>query len=156
VICEYLEDVFPNNSPSLLPVDPYDRAICRLWTEFVSAKVVPSFYRFLLFQNLDRIESVRTAFLNTLKAFAAGMNSTGPFFMGERLALVDVAMAPFAMRLWVFCDFKGGLGIPDVGMGGEDEAKWTRWRMWLIAIRDRKSIRDTMGEREHYRTLYRQ
>ena len=34
VICEYLEDVFPDNVP-LRPADPYVRAQMRVWTKFV-------------------------------------------------------------------------------------------------------------------------
>ena len=34
VICEYLEDVFPNDNP-LRPTDAYDRAEMRVWTKWV-------------------------------------------------------------------------------------------------------------------------
>lgn len=39
VICEYLEDVFPE--PALRPADPYDRARMRLWTKYVDEIVHP-------------------------------------------------------------------------------------------------------------------
>jgi len=35
VICEYLEDVFPNSGTSLRPADPVKRAEMRVWTKWV-------------------------------------------------------------------------------------------------------------------------
>src|SRR6478736_1168602 len=35
VICEYLEDVFPDDGVSLRPADPYERANMRIWTKWV-------------------------------------------------------------------------------------------------------------------------
>jgi len=35
VICEYLEDVFPDEGASLRPADPFERANMRIWTKWV-------------------------------------------------------------------------------------------------------------------------
>jgi glutathione S-transferase len=35
VICEYLEDVFPNEGTKLRPDDPFERANMRIWTKWV-------------------------------------------------------------------------------------------------------------------------
>jgi len=56
--------------------------------------------------------------------------------------------------LWIFDHFKGGLGIPAEGEGGDDEKVWARWRKWVSAVEDRKSIRDTTSEKEHYLPIY--
>lgn len=58
------------------------------------------------------------------------------------------------MRLWVFDHYKEGLGIPEEGKGGEDEATWARFRKWLKAIESRPSIKNTMSENEHYLPIY--
>lgn len=58
------------------------------------------------------------------------------------------------LRLWVFDHYKGGLGIPAEGKGGEDEAIWARFRKWLKAIEERPSLRETMSEKEHYLPIY--
>ena len=58
------------------------------------------------------------------------------------------------MRLWIFDYYKGGLGIPEEGRGGEDEAIWRRFRTWLKAIEERPSIKNTMSEREYYLPLW--
>ena len=58
------------------------------------------------------------------------------------------------MRLWVFDHYKEGLGIPEEGKGGDDEAVWARFRKWLKAIEERPSIRNTLSEKEHYLPIY--
>jgi glutathione S-transferase len=56
--------------------------------------------------------------------------------------------------LWVFDHFKDGLGIPEDGKGGEDEGVWQRWKLWSKSMAERRSIRETMSEREHYMPIY--
>ena len=50
--------------------------------------------------------------------------------------------------------FKGGVGIPAAGQGGEDEEAWARWRTWSDAVLSRDSIERTTSEREHYLPIY--
>jgi hypothetical protein len=54
----------------------------------------------------------------------------------------------------VFDHFKGGSGIPDEGKGGEDEEIWKRFRKWLSAVENRKSVKETLSERQHYLPIY--
>ena len=75
------------------------------------------------------------------------MDPTGPFFLGEELSLIDLIIAPWAVRLWVFDHFKGGLQMPT----GE---VWKRWGKWLSAVQNRESIMSTTSEREHYLPVY--
>ena len=82
------------------------------------------------------------------------MDPDGPYFLGTSPSLVDFTLAPWAMRMWVFDEFKGGLGIPEEGKGEEDEEVWARWRKWVKAMQERPSIRNTMSDREHYIPIY--
>jgi len=82
------------------------------------------------------------------------MHKDGPFFIGKEPTLVDFTMAPWAVRLWVFDHFKGGVGAPSEGKGGDKEASWSRWREWLAAMQDRKSIKETTSEKEYYLPIY--
>ncbi|KAL8748012.1 MAG: hypothetical protein Q9190_000162 [Brigantiaea leucoxantha] len=158
VICEYLEDAYPSHGPRLQPEDPYLKAKCRIWMDFVSTRIVPGFHRFLQWQPettsvYPTLDSARKEFLGYLKQFSEAMApaSEGPWFLGKDLSLVDLVLAPWAVRLWVLDHFKdGGLGIP---ADGEDSG-WERWKTWAKAVEERKSVGETLSEREKYLPIY--
>ncbi|KAF7587969.1 hypothetical protein BBP40_006477 [Aspergillus hancockii] len=162
VILEYLEETYPNHSPQLLPQYPYERARARIWIDYVTSRIIPAFHRFLQYQpqsgNEDAaagLEKVRQEFLHHLKEWAREIHAGGPFFLGEQITLPDLVLAPWAIRLWVFDENKsGGLGIPEEGAGGEDEAVWQRWRRWLEAVEGRRSVTETMSKKEYYLPIY--
>ncbi|KAF2008004.1 glutathione transferase omega-1 [Amniculicola lignicola CBS 123094] len=154
VLCEFLEEAYPNYAPQLLTEDPYERARTRIWTDFVTSRIIPAFHRFLQHQGTDGLEVKRDELLGYLKQFTREMSPSGPFFNGPEFQLIDIIIAPWALRLWVFDHFKGGLGVPERGKGGEDEEVWGRWRMWLEAIEQRKSVKETTSDREHYLPIY--
>ena len=156
VVCEFLEDAYPDHGLKLLPPDPYTRARMRIWTDFVGTRIIPAFHRFLQFQpgmSSSTIDKVRSEFLDTLRIFAEAMDEGGPFFLGKEPSLVDFVLAPWAVRLWIFDHWKGGLGMPEEGKSS-DESAWFKWRKWLAAIQERKSIRETTSDREHYIPIY--
>lgn len=154
VLCEFLEEAYPDHTPHLLPKDPYDRARTRIWTDYVGTRIVPAYHRFLQHQGDDGLQEKRHEFLNHLKEFTKEMHPEGPYFLGNEFSLIDIVIAPWANRLWVFDHFKGGLGLPDEGKGGDDEKVWARWRKWLEAVESRKTIKETLSEREHYLPIY--
>lgn len=160
VICEFLEDAYPNHGPALLPEDPYEKARCRIWMDFVTTRIIPSYHRFLQWQpseSAPSIDGARTAFLSTLREFTEAMiekEGQGPWFGGKEIGMVDLVLAPWAVRLWVFDHFKeGGLGVPLEGAEGDDGV-WKRWREWIGAVEGRKSVKGTMSEREKVLTIY--
>ncbi|CAI6338485.1 unnamed protein product [Periconia digitata] len=154
VLCEFLEEAFPDHAPHLQPSDPYERARTRIWTDFVTSRVIPGFHRFLQHQGQDGLKEKRIEFLGYLKEFTREMDGEGPFFLGKEFSLIDVVIAPWAVRLWVFDHFKGGVGIPQEGKGGEEEGVWKRWRTWLKAVEKRRSVVETLSDREHYLPIY--
>lgn len=157
VICEFLEEAYPDHGPQLLPKDPYARARIRIWTDFCTSRIIPAFQRFLQFQPMsdtEGLKEVRANFLARLKELTAEMDPNGPFFMGSEPSLIDFVVAPFVVRLWIFDHFKGGIGMPAEGQGGDDEKTWARLRKWINAVQERPSIKNTTSERDHYLPLY--
>ncbi|PLB45427.1 putative glutathione S-transferase [Aspergillus steynii IBT 23096] len=162
VVLEYLEEAYPDRSPRLLPEDPYERARARIWVDFVTSRVISAFHRFLQYQPSSADEDAvaeldrhRQEFLDLLKQWARELHPEGPFFLGDQISLPDLVLGPWAIRLWVFDEFKvGGLGVPAEGQGGEDEAVWRRWRKWVKAIEERRSFRETMSDAQQYRPIY--
>lgn len=51
IILEYIEETWKKTGPKLLPDDPYQRALVRIWTDFIHQQVSFRFVRFLWFLN---------------------------------------------------------------------------------------------------------
>ncbi|KAL9618480.1 MAG: hypothetical protein Q9160_006799 [Pyrenula sp. 1 TL-2023] len=159
IICEYLDTVYNDESKhgkSLLPSDSYDRARLKIWIDYVTSRIIPAFHRFLQFQGED-MRKAREEFLGHLKTWIKEADPDGPFFYGKYFTLADIALAPWALRLWVFDHYKsgeGGLGMPQPGEGGPDEKTWVRWRSWVKAMEQRKSITETMSDKQYYLSIY--
>ena len=61
--------------------------------------------------------------------------------LGSEVSLIDLVIAPWAVRTWVFDHFKGGLKLPE----GE---KWVdRWNKWLSAVKEMEGAVSTTSER---------
>jgi glutathione S-transferase len=163
IVLEYLEEAYPDHTPHFLPENnPYEKARARIWVDFVTSRVIPAFHRFLQYQPEANaspkdaeagLEKFRTDFLGLLKTWISEADPEGPYFLGKNISLPDLVLAPWAIRLWVFDHFKGGLGLPAEGSVDDDQA-WKRWRKWLKAIEARKSIQQTTSETEHYLPIY--
>ncbi|KAH8887859.1 glutathione S-transferase [Thozetella sp. PMI_491] len=169
VILEYLEEAYPDHEPHLLARDPYERARSRIWVDFVTSRVIPAFHRFLQFQvqtwsgegtGEDRLALLRAEYRGKLLEFARELVKRGnegiggPYWGGRDVGLVDLVLVPWIERHWVFDNFKGGVGIPEAGQGGDDEAAWARWREWADAILHRESVQRTTSDREPYIPIY--
>jgi glutathione S-transferase len=55
--------------------------------------------------------------------------------------LINLVIAPWAVRTWVFDHFKGGLKLPKA-------EKWVdRWNKWLSAVKKMQGAVSTTSER---------
>ncbi|KAF2211129.1 hypothetical protein CERZMDRAFT_44114 [Cercospora zeae-maydis SCOH1-5] len=156
IVAEFLEDAFPDHQPRLRPESAYETARMRIWINFFTEKVVTAFHRFLQWQPMsdaEGLEGVRKEFLGTLYELAKEAGGDGPFWGGKEVLLMDFVVAPWMVRLWVFDEYKGGLGLPKEGGEGDDEV-WARLRGWIVALERRDSVRHTMSDREHYLPIY--
>ncbi|KAF2969190.1 hypothetical protein GQX73_g4392 [Xylaria multiplex] len=157
VICEYLDEAYGDETPLLPRGNAYERARCRLWIDHVGSKIVPAFYKLLQHTPAKEytIDEARANLHSQIKTFVKEMDAGGPWFLGERLSLVDVMLAPWAKRLFLIDHYKpGGVGIPTEGTNTEDEEVWKRWRVWFDAITSRDSVKDTWSADEMYIKAY--
>jgi glutathione S-transferase len=164
VICEYLDEVYNDEvkyGRSLLPRgkgEAYLRAKCRIWSDHISTRIIPAFYRFLQHQPEKEysLDDARKEFLGHIKTFTQACDPTGPFFLGERFSMVDVMLAPWLCRMFLFDVYKGGVGIPEQGQAkdSEEEMVWERWQVWADAVGKRDSVLDTLSDREQYVDAY--
>lgn len=106
VICEFLEEAYPDHTPHLLPKDPYQRARTRIWTDFCTSRIIPAFHRFLQFQptsDKEGLAKTRAEFLSKWKELVGEMDKQGPFFFGPEPSLIDFVIAPWAVRIIGSC-----------------------------------------------------
>ncbi|WIA42111.1 hypothetical protein OEZ86_009385 [Tetradesmus obliquus] len=102
LVCnEYLEDKFPD--PPLLPSDPVGRAAARLLTHRVGNEFVPAFIRVLKDQrDTQSVQEAAAARLDDeITWLMSRMSSKGPLALSDRLSLVDCAVAPHLLRLYI-------------------------------------------------------
>lgn len=134
-----------------MPSSTFEKARARIWIDFVGSRVISSFHRFLqCTAEGDELDGHRQDFLKILKEFTEAMDGEGPFFLGKEVSLVDVTIAPWAIRLWIFDHFKeGGLGLD-----GQSGAWVKRWGKFVKAVEDLDCVKATTSEREHYLPIY--
>lgn len=133
ILCEFLEDVYPERAPRLLPADPYERAYARIWIDFISKSVVPAFYRTLQAQEPEKQSEGREELASALGQLAK--QCEGPYFLGEQYSLVDVAVTPWACREFLLeenRDYKRS----EVPNG---------WKKWAGLLEQRNSVRKTLS-----------
>lgn len=130
VICEYLEDAYPETS--LLPADPWQRARLRGWVEFATATLADIWG----FETAQDEVATRGKALDLRKKFIRVEEALdgGPFFSGGRFSLVDAAFAP------VFRYFDLFDQIADFGVFA-DLKKVAAWRDHLAA---RESVQNAV------------
>ncbi|KAK8055599.1 glutathione-S-transferase theta- GST [Apiospora rasikravindrae] len=154
VLLQYLDEAYPDHAPQLLPATTggdgknedglFQRARARIWMDFVTSRIIPAWHRLLQFQpssaggqeeGRKRLEELRDEYRGFLLEFARAMDPEGPyFFAGDdgQFGMVDLALAPWVLRHWVFEHFKGITAVPEPGQsssssGGkkdDDEAAW--------------------------------
>ncbi|CAL4945553.1 unnamed protein product [Urochloa decumbens] len=137
VIVEYIDEAF--DGPSLLPVDPYDRAMARFWAHFLEEKC---------------LEPLRAALFGDGEAQKAAMKEAR-----ESLALVEEQLK--GRR------FLGGdaIGLADIAAGGllahwlgvleevagvrvlGDEEEYPALRRWAAEYRSTRAVMECLPER---------
>ena len=134
VIASTLESTFPNHTP-LMPAPGtaerkvadgllrLERALFSAWMTWITS---------------SRGDSANQAtFVATLDQVDASLGSTpGPYFLGEKLSLVDITYAPFLERMAASVLYYKGLRIE--GNGG---SRWVALDAWFRAMSTRDTFR---------------
>jgi len=142
VLLEFLDDAYPQYKPSLLPADPYERGVARIWVDHISKNFVPSFFRLLQLQEPEKQDKAREDLYEAQKKLA--QQAKGPYFFGDEFSIVDAAVAPWIARDWVISEHRG------YKRSGAGDA----WEKYAKALGERPSVRRTESTKEHYMEIY--
>lgn len=137
VCIEYVDEAFDTDT-FLLPRDPYERARCRIWSDFISKKIVPSYYQMLVKENESDRKSAKEMILKSLIELSAEMDPIGPFFRGKEFGLVDIMLVPYTLRLCVLKHYRG-FELPE-------NENFVRIRKWMDAAHDNKQVVQTRAK----------
>ncbi|KAJ7647765.1 glutathione-S-transferase [Roridomyces roridus] len=138
VLCEFLEDAYPNHKPSILPGDAYTKAHARIWTDFAGKTLAPGFMRLLMAQGQEKQDVARTELYDAIRKFSAQIK--GPYFLGEEFSLVDIAIAPWVVRDFIAAEHRG-YSRSDVG---------TEWKQYAEHVEQRGSVLRTKSDLDKY------
>jgi glutathione S-transferase len=143
-ILEYLEDYYPDKTP-IFADDANERAEQKYWMDHVSSKITPHFYRFLKTPEAgEQQDKAREQMLEGLMMFTRAMHSEGPYFCGESLSAVDIALLPFAYRIDVLLAYYLNYSLPREGK------EWQRYHRWFEAMLDVPAFRATSTDNGDY------
>ncbi|KAI3874647.1 hypothetical protein MKX03_022082 [Papaver bracteatum] len=92
IIVEYIDEVWNEKSP-LLPNDPYQKSQAKFWADYVDKKVHPSGRKIWASKGDDQ-EMAKKEFIESLKVLEGELGEK-PYFGGEKIGFVDVALVPF-------------------------------------------------------------
>jgi len=136
VILEYIEETWPSSdtTPSILPASAYDRSLVRFWADFINKKFIETGLK-LLKKFGEEHATARKEIVEQFITLEEGMKSIGsegPFFLGERMTLADVALVPLVPWLPSF-EALGDLKFPGAEQCG-------RMHKWLDAMREHPNV----------------
>jgi glutathione S-transferase len=145
IVNEYLEEVFPQ--PALLPGEPGQRAIARIWIDFANTKLIPAFYKLLLSQEPDQQQTWADEICKHLIFIEQeGLRklSAGPFWLGETVSLVDFSYYPWFER-WAALEHYRGVTVPD---------ECARLHQWWQTMKDLDPVKATAHPGDYHIEQY--
>ncbi|KAG2720328.1 hypothetical protein I3843_02G024100 [Carya illinoinensis] len=145
VILEYIEETWTSKTPSLLPGDPYQRAMARFWAKFGDDKILPLIWEAFIKQGKDQEEALIAAHEN-LKYLEVELRGK-KFLGGETVGFADLTFGWLANLVSVFEEVAGVTLI--------DHEKFPLLLTWMKNFMDAPKIRETWPPRDKLINKYR-
>ncbi|XP_062095534.1 glutathione S-transferase U17-like [Humulus lupulus] len=96
IIVQYIDDVWASSGPSILPSDPYDRAIERFWAAYIDDKLFPSMKGIAAAPDAEgkkaALEQVTSGLTLLEEAFGVCSKGKGFFSGGDHIGFLDIAL----------------------------------------------------------------
>ncbi|KAK9119488.1 hypothetical protein Scep_017581 [Stephania cephalantha] len=135
VILQYIDEQW-RHGPSILPSNPYDRAIARFWAAYIDDKLAPA----MLGMKAEREEAKAEAMekmkaeMEVMEKVFKDLSRGGGFFGGEEVGLVDIVLGSFLAAVRVFESVKGEKVIDEEKTPGL--VGWAQRFCAHVAVRD--------------------
>ena len=133
IIDEYLDEVFPE--PALLPGEPGAKAIARIWINTANTRLLLAFNKLLRSKEISEQEQGHREFIESLlyieQEGLGKLSGNRPYWLGEKVSLVDISFYPWFERLPLLEHFRK-FSLP---------SETPRIQQWWNTLRDRESIR---------------
>jgi len=143
-ILEYLEDYAADANP-LFANDPNQRAEQKYWMDHIGNKITPFLYRFLKASEAgEQRDGSRDQLIEGLSTLILAMDAEGPYFSGQEIGAVDIALIPFAYRIEVLLGAYRDFSLPVEG------ETWQRYQRWYQAMLEHPAFRKTAFDQGNY------
>ncbi|PHT37961.1 putative glutathione S-transferase [Capsicum baccatum] len=107
VIIEYIDDTF--EGPSILPKDPYERAIAHFWAKFLDDKCLPTMGKALLGEGEEQ-EKAKEECGELLKILDNELKHK-KFFGGDQIGFADIAANALAFWMGIIEEASGVIWV---------------------------------------------
>ncbi|XP_073119338.1 probable glutathione S-transferase [Henckelia pumila] len=94
LIIQYIDEVWKDKSPPILPSHPYARAKARFWADFVDKKVYDAGRRIVWLKTGEEQETGKKDMIDALKLLESELGDD-PYFGGENFGFLDIALVTY-------------------------------------------------------------
>jgi len=106
ILMEFFDEL-SNENGKLLGDDPVTRAQNRIWIDFINNQIIPKFYKVMWATSAEDLKEKAISFEESIKKFEDAISEHGPYFGGDKISLVDIAVAPWFERLPAITHYLG-------------------------------------------------
>jgi glutathione S-transferase len=138
-ILQYMDEVWPGSN-SLLPSNPYDRALARFWADFLDTKFLVNVVD-KIFKCTGEGQEEGTRYMLEYLGLLERELSAGegkPYFGGEQFGFLDIAIIPYACWFHTLETF-GKWKIPW-------ETEFPRLQEWVKKSMERESVKKILPD----------
>ncbi|RVW58253.1 putative glutathione S-transferase parC [Vitis vinifera] len=133
IIVQYIDEVWKDKSP-LLPSDPYQRAQARFWADYVDKKLYELGGKIWSTKGEEQ-ETGKKEFIECLKLLEGELGEK-PYFGGEKIGFVDVALVTFSCWFYAYETF-GNFSI---------EAECPKLVAWTKRCMEKESVSSSLED----------
>ncbi|TKV95265.1 hypothetical protein SEVIR_9G351500v4 [Setaria viridis] len=104
LIVQYIDEAFSTEAPSLLPVEPSERAMARFWAAYIDDKLFASAFRAGRAKTEEeQAEALKETFaaVETLEAAFKECSKGKPFFGGDSVGYLDIVLGVLIPLVYV-------------------------------------------------------